>query len=534
LNEKYEKSSNKNIFDLSDDSKTNELFEMNNNDYITKNQLSDYSKYLTSEIKKVQNTLVQKVNENKSGEEMKGDVEKLAQYYDALQEQQEKVIGYLDYLADQVQVSINLSESVQKKTDDIVEYTNYLAENLDKSIDYSNYLAENLDKSIDYSDYLAENLDKSIDYSNYLAENLDRNIEYSEYIAENLDNSIQYSNYLAENLDKSIDYSDYLAENLDASIGYSEYLTENVDALIGYSEYIAETLDKSIDYSDYISECVDKAMDYSNMIAETLNNSKDSDSKLLNESIVTADEYLDSIQEEEEEKVEKSENESEINTNTLEDEEESKDKEDKEDEKAKEEEETANVDSDDKSDFKNFINDKTSNENLSSKIDGLIEEAKKREASKDQTPAFYAFLNPDDIKAFESQTQDEQEAVKVAMNESVGFYSRKDVISIMNSVLEAEEASPEQIALEGMPEEIAPIWEKLDSKTKRSVLSQSRFYDLSNQELVEHFWTTRKFDVSLLNENKKSLIDYSNPFSNDEKMDDNEIEAFEKRFKNLG
>jgi len=473
LNEKYEKSSDRKLFDLSDDIKTNQLFEMNKNDQITKAQLNDYSKYITSEIKKVENFLITKISESKNKGELKNDIEKLTSYYDSLQENFSKIVGYLDYLAEQVQVSVNISESVKKKQDDIVEYTNYLAENLDKNIDYSNYLAENLDKNIDYS------------------------------------------NYLAENLDKNIEYSDYLAENLDTSIAYSDYLTENIETLIDYSEYIAETLDKSIDYSDYISECVDKTMDYSNMIAEKLNNSK----KLgfVNESFESADEYLKSIKEEE-----------------IEEEEEDHTSNDDNDDNDSEDVEETTINKENKKDFENFINDGTSNESTSSKIDKLIEEAKKREASKDQTPAFYAFLNPNDIKAFENLTQNEQETVKVAIKESVvGFYSRQDVLKIMKSVLESEKLTPEQIALNGMPEEIVPVWEKLDTKTKKSILSQSVFYDMSTNEMIQHFWTTRKFDKQLLNENKKTLIDYRNPFSNDDKMENDEIEAFEKRFKNL-
>jgi len=515
LNEKYEKSSDRKLFDLSDDIKTNQLFEMNKNDQITKAQLNDYSKYITSEIKKVENFLITKISESKNKGELKNDIEKLTSYYDSLQENFSKIVGYLDYLAEQVQVSVNISESVKKKQDDIVEYTNYLAENLDKNIDYSNYLAENLDKNIDYSNYLAENLDKNIEYSDYLAENLDKNIDYSNYLAENLDKNIDYSNYLAENLDKNIEYSDYLAENLDTSIAYSDYLTENIETLIDYSEYIAETLDKSIDYSDYISECVDKTMDYSNMIAEKLNNSK----KLgfVNESFESADEYLKSIKEEE-----------------IEEEEEDHTSNDDNDDNDSEDVEETTINKENKKDFENFINDGTSNESTSSKIDKLIEEAKKREASKDQTPAFYAFLNPNDIKAFENLTQNEQETVKVAIKESVvGFYSRQDVLKIMKSVLESEKLTPEQIALNGMPEEIVPVWEKLDTKTKKSILSQSVFYDMSTNEMIQHFWTTRKFDKQLLNENKKTLIDYRNPFSNDDKMENDEIEAFEKRFKNL-
>ena len=550
--DKYERSTS-HVFDLSSEEETNKLFEMNkNNDNITKGQMTDYSKYLTSQIKEVESRLLSKVTESKGGDEIKKDVEQLAGYYDALQEQNDKVIKYLDYLSEKISHSISINEKLEKKTDDLANYSNYLAENLDKNIDYSNYLAENLDKSIDYGDYLAENLDKNIDYSNYLAENLDRNIEYSEYIAENLDQSINYSNYLAENLDKNIDYSnylaenldknidyaDYLAENLDATIGYTEYLTENLDATIGYTEYIVETLDKSIDYSDYISECVDKVMDYSNMITEKLNNS--TEEGMISEKIDSASEYLKAVNESYDEETEVEAEEEEEGTvcehcegvgcdhcNAVEEAEESA----VENNETVEEEEETTENSELKENFKEFIKDESNKEDLSSKIDTLIEEAKKREASKDQKPAFFAFLTPDDTAAFENLSQDEQDSVKVAFNESVGFYSRHDVMKIMTNVLESEEASPEQVALDGMPEDIKAVWESMDNKSKKSILSQTRFYDLSSENLVEHFWSTRKFSKPL-NEGK-TLVDFENPMENMDKISDSDIDGLMERFNGI-
>ena len=528
--DKYERSSNRELFDLSDESQTNKLFEMNNNkDHITKGQLSDYSQYLTGEINRVQTALMKQINETKGTSAIKENVEQLAGYYDALQTQNTKVIEYLDYIAEKVSMTITKNEELEKKTSEMVGY--------------SNYLAENLDKSIDYADYLAENLDKNIDYSNYIAENLDRNIEYSEYIAENLDKSIDYTNYIAENLDKNIDYADYLAENLDTTIGYTEYLTENLDASIGYTQYIAENLEKSIDYSDYISECIDNVMDYSNSISEKLNSS--SKEGLISESFETAEQYLksvnesiiNSVEEEEENLACKNCEDAECKgCEKVEEEEEStscdcgEDNCDCSKEKVEEEEETTEV----KENFKQFINDNTKKEKISNKIDKLIEEAMKREASKEQKPAFFAFLTPDDIVAFENLDNNEQDSVKVAMNESVGFYSRHDVMGIMTKVLEKEEATPVQVALQGMPEDIKPIWESMDNKSKKSILSQVSFYDLTSDELVGHFWSTRRLNKSLANINEsKTLVDYDNPMENMDKMNDNDIDGIMERFNNI-
>jgi hypothetical protein len=293
----FNESANFRIYDVSDESKINDLFKMNE-DFVTKKQMLEYSNYLTEEIEKF------KVNINEAvkgkGEFDPAKLEGMLGYYEKLQEQQTKMTKYLDYLAEKLQFVVNENVELKKTTTDLIKhndylaenleklgnYSEYLAENLDKSIDYGKYIAETLDKNIDFSEYIAEHVDKNIKYSEYLAENLDKNIDYSEYIAENLDSSIEYSEYLAENLDSSIVYSEYLAENLDNSIVYSEYIAENLDNNIAYSEYIAEHVDNNISYSEYIAENLDDAMAYTNYIAESLDNTIES-SKLLTEKLKT-------------------------------------------------------------------------------------------------------------------------------------------------------------------------------------------------------------------------------------------------------
>jgi hypothetical protein len=294
----FNESANFRIYDLSDESKTNELFKMNEQEIVTKKQMLEYSNYLTEEIEKFKTT----INETIKG---KGDydpakLENMLNYYEQMHEQQTKIAKYLDYLAEKLQVVVNENVELKKTTTDLIKHNDYLAENLekignyseylaeslDKSIDYGKYIAETLDKNIDFSEYIAEHVDKNIKYSEYLAENLDKNIDYSEYIAENLDKNIEYSEYLAENLDNSIVYSEYLAENLDNSIVYSEYIAENLDNNIAYSEYIAEHVDNNISYSEYIAENLDDSMAYTNYIAESLDKSIES-SKLLTEKLKT-------------------------------------------------------------------------------------------------------------------------------------------------------------------------------------------------------------------------------------------------------
>ena len=291
----FNENANFRIYDVSDESKINELFQMNE-DFVTKKQMLEYSNYLTEEIEKFKTN----INDTIKG---KGDfdpakLESMLGYYEKLHEQQSKIAKYLDYLAEKLQIVVNENIELKKTANDLIKYndylaesiekvggyTEYLAENLDKSIEYGKYIAETLDKNIDFSEYIAEHVDKNIKYSEYLAENLDKSIDYAEYIAENLDSSIEYSEYLAENLDNSIVYSEYIAENLDNTIAYSEYIAENLDNTIAYSEYIAEHVDNNISYSEYIAENLDHSMAYTNYIAENLDKTIES-SKLLTEQL---------------------------------------------------------------------------------------------------------------------------------------------------------------------------------------------------------------------------------------------------------
>ena len=264
-------SSNFRIYDLSDTSKFNEYLDMNNNnEFVTKNQMIEYSNYLTEQIESVQRFF----NENSKGGVEPQKMHKMAEILENLNEQQIAVNQYLDYLAEQLQFVVNENSTLKNKTEGLVKHNDYLAEELEKSINYSEYIAEKLDKNIDYSEYIAETLDKNIDFSEYIAENVDKNIQYSDYLAESIEKNIDYSEYIAENLDKNILYSEYIAENLDKNIEYAEYIAEHVDNNIEYTEYVAEHVDNNIEYTEYVAEHVDNNIAYSEYVAENVSDTQ--------------------------------------------------------------------------------------------------------------------------------------------------------------------------------------------------------------------------------------------------------------------
>jgi hypothetical protein len=532
----YSNNSNFRIYEVSNESKINELFNMNKNEFVTKQQLTDYSKYLINEIASTKKEVKGAI---KTGNMNPKKLEQLLEYYEELNKTNTQIVKYLDYLAEKVQVVVNENKSLKSTTDKLishndylaenlekaVNYSEYLAENLDKSISYGEYLAENLDKNISYSEYIAENLDKNISYSEYLAENLDKNIAYSEYLAENLDKNIAYSEYIAENLDKNISYAEYLAENLDNSIAYSEYLAEHVEGNIAYSEYIAEHLDDNIAYSEYIAENLDKTVSYAGLIAEKLNGGKLFEN--AGSSFPTLEDAgFEMIAAEEESPVHYEEEESYDEEEGMAGESEEASYEESEGEYAHEEE---------SSEENEFVADEeafegNSDTELSKQIDKLIEEAKKRKVSENSDLHFLKFLNKSQVDSFYDLTNEEQEQVKLYINEK-SYFTSSDVLRLITEALSAKNETLEERLIRLMPENIKPIWNQINESSKKSILSQARLYpDLNTESKVEHFWLTRNLKK---NESvTKKLVSHSAIIQED-KISDNEMTAILERFKSI-
>jgi len=539
----YNENSNFRIYEMSDESKINQLFDMNKNEFVTKQQLTEYSQYLVKELastkKEVKGALTKG---NLSPKKM----EQLLEYYEELNATNAQVVKYLDYLAEKVQIMVNENKSLKETTDKLIKHNDYLAENLEKAVNYSEYLAENLDKNIEYSEYLAENLDKNINYSEYIAENLDKNISYSEYLAENLDKNIEYSEYLAENLDKNIAYSEYIAENLDKnisyaeyiaehvdnSIAYSEYLAEHVEGNIAYSEYIAEHLDDNIAYSEYIAENLDKSISYQGLIVEKLN------SKKLNESMGEEEEAFPSLQaagfedaqdEEECGPMGHEEDEEEAyNGIAPAHEEEAYNKEEDEDCGPSATEEENN----DEEEAHDYEVKGVSDSELSESINKLIEEAKKRKVSESSDLNFLKFLNKSQVDSFYALSDEEQEAVKFHISER-NYFTSKDVLSLIAEALSSKNESLEERVIRLMPENTKAIWSQLTESAKKSILSQARLYPaevLMTESQIEHFWLTRKLKT---NESvTKKLVAHESLIQED-KLSDSDVTAIMERFKNI-
>jgi hypothetical protein len=534
----YNQNSNFRIYEMSDESKINQLFDMNKNEFVTKQQLTDYSQYLVKELASTKKEVKGAISKGNLSPKK---LEQLLEYYDELNNTNSQVVKYLDYLAEKVQIMVNENKSLKETTNKLIKHNDYLAENLEKAVNYSEYLAENLDKNIEYSEYLAENLDKNISYSEYIAENLDKNISYSEYLAENLDKNIEYSEYLAENLDKNIAYSEYIAENLDKSIAYgeyiaehvdnsiaySEYLAEHVEGNIAYSEYIAEHLDDNIAYSEYIAENLDKSISYQGLIVEKLNSGK------LNEAFGGEEEAFPSLQAAGFEDAEEDEN---CGPNaTEEDEEEYNGVPSAHEEEAynmENEEENENEENEEEVHSHNYEVGGHEDSELSESINKLIEEAKKRKVSESTDLNFLKFLNKSQVDSFYALSDEEQESVKLHINER-SYFTSKDVLGLIAEALSTKNETLEERVIRLMPENTKAIWSQMNESAKKSILSQARLYPaevLMTESQVEHFWATRKLKT---NESvTKKLVSHESLIQED-KLSDNDVTAIMERFKNI-
>lgn len=579
INESLNYSSNTNfrIYEMSDESKINDLFNMNQNDIVTKTQLTQYSDYLVKEIEGIKLS----VNEAIKGAKMEPkELERLLEYYENLNATNTQMVKYLDYLAEKVQIVVNDNKNLREVSERLVAYNDYIAENLEQSINYSEDLAKNLDRSIQYTEYVAGKVDETIEYTGYLVENLDRVIAYSDYIA--------------ENLDKAIAYSEYIVENVDNSIAYVEYLSEHIEGNIAYSEYIAEHLDDTIAYSDYISENLDKAISYAGMISEKLNGNKlnedvanliptleewgfeDEDDVLVEEPItkivddnivgaeinpidsdaavdnidgasdstavapaaeivepidgitsdiepidvapstdVVIDEPVDALTEEP----------TEVTDNTV------------EEPIAGAVAEPTDISTIEPSVEPIAVDEPVmqfhgeSDSELSVSIDKLISEAAKRKIVETNDLHFLKFLNKAQVDGYYSLTNEEQELVKIHINENKNYYNGTDVLKLIQEALSVKNETVENRIVRLMPDSVKPIWENLNEGSKKSILSQAKLYpDLTNESAIEHFWYTR--NINKPETSSKKLVSHDSLIQED-KLSDNQVNAILERIKRL-
>lgn len=162
----------------------------------------------------------------------------------------------------------------------------------------------------------------------------------------------------------------------------------------------------------------------------------------------------------------------------------------------------------------------------------MIEEAKKRKVYENSDLNFLKFLNKSQVDSFYSLDNNEQETVKLYINEK-SYYSTKDVLNLISEALSARNETLEDRVIRLMPENIKPIWNQLNESSRKSILSQARLYPedvMQSESQLDHFWLTRNLKK---NESvTKKLVSHESLIQED-KISDNELTAIMERFKNL-
>lgn len=80
-----------------------------------------------------------------------------------------------------------------------------------------------------------------------------------------------------------------------------------------------------------------------------------------------------------------------------------------------------------------------------------------------------------------------------------------------------------------MPDNIKPIWSRIDESSRKSILSQAKLHPQLDSEMkIEHFWNTRSFKKEAT---EKKLI--SHDILQEDRLSDKDISLIMERFKTI-
>ena len=168
---------------------------------------------------------------------------------------------------------------------------------------------------------------------------------------------------------------------------------------------------------------------------------------------------------------------------------------------------------------------------LSESINKLIEEAKKRKVSESSDLNFLKFLNKSQVASFYALGNEEQEDVKLHINER-SYFTQKDVLSLISEALSTNSETLEERVIRLMPDNVKPLWNQLNESSKKSVLSQARLYPedvLKTENQIEHFWATRNIKTN--EASTKKLVTES--LIQEDRLSDNDVSLIMERFRRV-
>lgn len=531
------------IYDFVKENSMNDFMnDNNNNEVVTKKQLQDYTNYLSERFKNLEMQIAKGINENIDSNTL----QKMVENYENVMENMNKLQSYIKYLSNSLQIVVTENEQLKKEQNKVNRYNSYIGEKLEKTILFAEHIAENLKVNNEFTEYVAENLELNNNFTEYIAENTSMSIKYSEHIAENLKLSNEFAEYIAENVKDNIQYFDYITENAIGDKKYIAYLAENVDGLIKFGINLTEKLNAGIKENKVNEDTItiDSPVDFINTEG---NEDEDEIIDDENTDITASEESPEGIENDEEGNEEGIEGETPLlpmegEEGTSLDEPEIEFGDENNDTKIariKGTDETGTIISIDpdgsvlikisgsdeqklfNSDAIEYIDNSSEPTDLLEATKNFISQVKKRETSKIETPHFFNFLNESQIADFNNLSVDDQTKVKIAINESE-YFTSTDIMRIIEKTLSKKEITKTQRIVNGLPEDLKPIWESLTVEAKNTILNKSKFFNVRTDEQIQNFWESMN-----LSSNTKINESVNN---NTDDLSNSMIDAFKKKF----
>lgn len=347
-----------------------------------------------------------------------------------------------------------------------VEKVGLLEDQIKNLQEQNKVLSEKLEKAIEYAELIGQKGNDTIEYAEDLSTHIKANRSYTEKIGEILNNSINYSEKIAEDLNNQHNYvQDVIKEHLNNSINFSNILSEQLNGIINYSENIGEKF-------NYLAE-------YTELIGKTSNNIISYTSYLAKNTVVKEDfeNFINYSEEMFENKVETKPVNEEISL------------------------------------VKNY-------KSLGEKIDLVLEKIKTQKITKDDITSRYPFLknlNETQQETFKSLNEAQKsKAAELILNEKETLNE-----TAFNQVIEKATDKNNRWLTE-MPENIKPIWDKLDEERKNAIVRKSQWYNLESDYQIRNFWRNQMLEKveeikvdDKINESKKEYtnkLGYSSDF----------------------
>ena len=133
--------------------------------------------------------------------------------------------------------------------------------------------------------------------------------------------------------------------------------------------------------------------------------------------------------------------------------------------------------------------------NLDSKIDNIIESAKKQKAeslSEQSNFPYFKLLNENNQREFLVLEDNQKQRIIEAVAQSKPM-NEQDFVSIWRETLNPSDPTKitEKI-ISGMPEEYKPAWESLTESKRNDILNKTKFYNMDTPYQIKYFWHSIK------------------------------------------